>query len=201
MAGVSGAAGTQSFAAAGTISTLVVTNQVKAELGEGVTVTVGSETLTDEAGDLTVDADDDTHIFLFAGALAVSTSTGAGATIVAMVINKQVEALAEKLGTVTVNGNVTVSANSVDKVYLLALAFAGGGNMGIAGDVNVLVFQSTTKALLGTASTLKTSGKVDVLANADSTLVHIGAGVAVGGSTGAVAVAVVTYFYNHTNVN
>mgnify|MGYP007125823362 CR=1 FL=1 len=34
-------------------------------------------------------------------------------------------------------------------LMLLALAFGGGGTTGVAGDVNALVFQSTTKAVLG----------------------------------------------------
>jgi len=92
---------------------------------------------------------------------------------------------------------VNVTANTADSLWLLGLALGAASSAGVAGGVNVMVFQSKTSALLGGAVTAST-GKISVLAGSDSVLVNIAAAIGVGGSAGVTGIALVTYFYNST---
>ena len=196
MAEVSAAAGTGN-AITGTVATLVVSNKVKAEIGDAVTVTVGVEGDKDsEEGDLSVDASDDTFVVEFAGALSAAGSVGVGATVVVGVFDKNVKASVGNSGSVNASGTVSVTAENKSTLDLLAVAFGASGSTAVAGDVNALVFMNSTQASLG--GNVTGANAIRVRANDDSKLLNIGIGVAASGAAAVTAVAVVTYFENKT---
>ena len=208
MISISGAASTGSAAVAGVISTLVMKNVVMAKAGNndeiraegtsGTYVAEGGGTETLESGVL-IEADDDSCIIDVAGGLAVSGgSAGVGATVVVLVFNKTVLADAGAVKAMSASGDIDVTANNEDDVWLLALAFGASSSVGVAGDVNVLVFNSSVEAYLG-GETISTGRDVNVTAKNDATLINIGAGIGGGSSTGVVAVGIVTYYYNKTS--
>ena len=202
MASISaGAAGTA--AVNGVINTLVVENTIIASVGENAELTAaGTEDYTGDddedyhSGDITIEAEDETMIIDLAGALSAAGTVGAGATVVTLVFGKNVEASVGADSILTANGNVNVTANTVDDLYLLALAFGASGTVGVAGNVNVLVFQNHASAILG--GTVTAGKDVNVKANTDSFLVNAALSAAGSGTVAGTAVAVVTYFYNET---
>ena len=197
-----GAAGTA--AVNGVVNTLVIENTVMASVGEnaGLTAVVPSEDEegeNDEEGpsaDIIIEANDETDIIDLAGALSAAGTVGVGATVVTLVFGKNVEASVGSGSVLNADGSVLVTANTVDDLYLLALGFGASGTVGVAGNVNVLVFQNHAKAILGG---MVTAGKdVNVNANTDSFLVNAALSAAASGTVAGTAVAVVTYFYNET---
>ena len=196
-AGVAAGVGSN-LAVSGTIMTLVVSNKVKATVDENAVIVIAAgdgEGEEGEEGDLAAGAEDHSFVFGFAGALAASSKTGVGATIATVVFSKTVEAIV-KAQTVKAPGAVEVKALDESDLYLLALGFGAAGNTAVAGDVNVMVYKDTVQAMLGGSVT---AGKgVTVQATADNMLVNVAAGIAVSGSTGVSAVALVTYFQSNT---
>ena len=189
------------------INTLVAKNNVHAGIAEGAKISAGyaldgagdpTTTVASPESDVIVESDDDTHIVNCAGALALSGgSAGVGATIVSIIFFKNVTAEITSALKIQSARNIDITANSKDNLWLLAIAFGAGNSAGVAGDVNVLIFSSVTTAKLG-GTMIVAGGSIRVLANSDSLLVNVGAGIAVGGTAGVVAVAIVTYFYNQT---
>ena len=205
MISISGAAAGNG-AGAGVINTLVAKNTVRAKVDGSTLNASGSEIsyqITAEDGkqqkittssDVCVEASDEALILDFAGGLAAGSTAGVGATVVVLVFNKTVEAALS--GTVAAAGDISVTANAEDDLYLLALAFGAGGTAGVAGGANALVFENSTTAALG--GMVVKANDVLVSATADSRLYNIAAGAAGSGTAAVTAVAVVTYFKNTT---
>ena len=205
MISISGAAAGNG-AGAGVINTLVAKNTVRAKVDGSTLNASGSEIsyqITAEDGkqqkittssDVCVEASDEALILDLAGGLAAGSTAGVGATVVVLVFNKTVEAALS--GTVAAAGDISVTANAEDDLYLLALAFGAGGTAGVAGGANALVFENSTTAALG--GMVVKANDVLVSATADSRLYNIAAGAAGGGTAAVTAVAVVTYFKNTT---
>ena len=139
-------------------------------------------------------ARDDAFLLNLAGGLGVGGTAGVGATVVVLVFDKTVEA--QLGGVISSAGDVSVSAEAVDDVLLLALAFGGGGTVGVAGDVSALVFQNQTTAAL--SGKILKAHNVSVEAISTSKLYNIAATVAGGGAAAVAAVAIVTYFQSIT---
>ncbi|MDO4545395.1 MAG: hypothetical protein Q4C25_04495, partial [Bacillota bacterium] len=205
MISVSAGAGTQN-AITGVINTLVVKNIVKATVREHTTISVAKQDGTGQDDDdplpgVYVEAADDTDLLNLAGSLSVAGNVGVGATVVALVFNKTVTAQILG-GQITCPGDVVVSSDAQDEIWLLAIAFGAAGKVGVAGGANVLVFQNEVHAILG--GTVGTTGNkvrnVTVQAASDSKLINIGVTAGIGGTAGVSAVVVVTYFYNETLV-
>ena len=204
MVSVSAGAG-GSNAITGVINTLVVRNTVKATSREHVTISVkkaaGSSTNdTDPLPGVYIEAHDDTELLNLAGALSAAGSVGVGATVVALVFNKNVTAETAKEHKILAPGKVQVIADAKDNLWLLAVNFAAGGSVGVAGGANALVFQNyVTSALGGTTGDINNPVQsVKVSANSDSSLYNLAAAAGIGGTAGVTAVAVITYFYNET---
>lgn len=205
MISISGAAAGNG-AGAGVINTLVAKNTVRAKVDGSTLNASGSEIsyqITAEDGkqqkittssDVCVEASDEALILDFAGGLAAGSTAGVGATVVVLVFNKTVEAALS--GTVAAAGDISVTANAEDDLYLLVLAFGAGGTAGVAGGANALVFENSTTAALG--GMVVKANDVLVSATADSRLYNIAAGAAGSGTAAVTAVAVVTYFKNTT---
>ena len=202
------AAGSGNVAVTGVVNTIIIRNIIQAQMDEGAkaradgdpatyTVTEGTEpesvTVT---SDVLVEADDDSTIINLAGSLAASGSVGVGATIVALIFDKTVSATVGANAEIHARGSVAVTANSNDSLWLLAVAFAGSGSVGLAGGANALVFMNHVTAMLGGTATA--GGAIDVTAHAKSLLVNIAAAAGFAGTVGGTGVAVITYFYNET---
>ena len=104
--------------------------------------------------DILVDAEDDSDLVDAAGALAVGGSAGVGATVVTLVYNKTVHAKLDAQQASAAEA-VCVNANSNDDVFLLAVSFGASGSVGVAGNVNVLVFHSSIEAAVGAVKSAK----------------------------------------------
>ncbi len=198
---VSGAASAGSGAGAGVVNTLVVRNTVRAQIRSRLRNTAGEETSQGEhhvetGGEVLVSAEDDSFILDIAGGMAASAgSVGFGATAVVLVFSKTVEASIGQYGTVNASGSVTVEAKSDDDLYLFAIAFGVASKVGVAGGVNVAVFQSGVTAALGGGVT---AASVSVSATSDVTFVNTAASLAGGGTAGVAAVFIVSYLYGNT---
>ncbi|NCB91906.1 MAG: hypothetical protein EOM40_04945, partial [Clostridia bacterium] len=197
-----GAAASGSTAVSGVINTLVVKNVIQASVREHGTISAGTKddgTSLDDAdpdpASVSIQAKDDTMLINLAGSLAASGSVGVGATVVVLVFNKEVKASADT-DRIYAAGDVSVTSDAKDDLWLLAITFAASGSVGVAGGVNTLVFQNAVNAYL--AGIVKAGGKVHVHAGSDSRLINVAAAVGAGGTAGVTGVAVVTYFYNET---
>ncbi len=171
------------MAVTGVVNTILIRNIVQAQLDEGAkaraagapatyTVTEGTETETvTVTSDVLVEADDDSILINLAGSLAASGSVGVGATVVALIFDKTVSATVGANAVIQAAGNVQVLASSDDSLWLLAVAFGGASNVGVAGGANALVFMNHVTASLG--GTVTAGGGIDVKAYSNSLLVNI----------------------------
>ncbi|MBR4990130.1 MAG: hypothetical protein IKY96_03105, partial [Oscillospiraceae bacterium] len=174
---VSGGVGSNA-AVTGVVNTLVVENQVKALMGRreealenGQNTEDGEEAYVSvtSGGGILVQAEDESDLVDAAGALAVGSSAGVGATVVTLVYNKTVEAKMDARYAQAA-GDVSVFANSDDDVFLLAISFGASGSAAVAGNVNVLVFNSSIEAAIGSVHSAKS---VTVHADSNANLYNI----------------------------
>ncbi len=179
----------------GTVAVLVNSNKVIANASQ--------TTLKAEAGNIGVEANDDTHQLLLAGGLNASGGMGGGAAVTTLVSNKQIEAVALNMDA---HGDVGVKATNSDDIIQLAISagISGGGAIQIGAAVQVL--KSRAVAHVGTieddgATKTVTSGTVNARNGAfsldaknDTTLRNIGAAVGFSGGNAVTPVGVVTYF-------
>jgi filamentous hemagglutinin family protein len=193
-----GAASTASAGAAGTVSVLVLDNNVTARIAQNATVTAN--------GNIWVDAADDSSLLQFGGGIGAGSSVGVGASVGTIVV------LGETLAEVGKNATVTARGLESDVVSYEELADAGNAvesqRTGIVGSFEALedtglAFADDVEAafntlgdigkskaardsLLAIDSTTKTAKGFVMTANGDHRAVAIS--LAVGASTGAVGV-------------
>ena len=207
--GVSGSAA--GAAVNGVINTLVVNNTIKAQAKDSIlaagydvqfTTEDGKEKAvyrkTGTAGNVTVEALDDTLLVNVSGALSASSSIAVGATVPVIVFGKTVEADAAG-STVRAAGAANVYADSKDNVWELAIAASVAGSAAVTPGVDVLVFNSTTKA--GSGKDMLSGGQAAVDAKSNTKLHTIAAAASVSGSAAVTPVAVVAYFNGTTSAN
>ncbi|MBR1559442.1 MAG: hypothetical protein IJ646_04290 [Clostridia bacterium] len=141
-------------------------------------------------GDITVQAADDTRQTLLAGGLSASAGAGVGASVVTLVSNKTVKALAKDMDALK---DVSVNADNQDEILTIAVS-AGGGTVGVQIGAAVQVLKSKANALVSDNADVRSGGAVSIGAVNDAILNNAAA--AVGGAAGAAVspVAVVTYF-------
>ena len=167
MAAVAGSAtGSSTANLVGVADTLLVQNIVNAHVGNNSRVSAGLNSAekkdvdgdgqSDDShgeGEILVEAKDDTFVVNFGGAISASGSATAslGGTVVTILFEKQVSAILDGGGSeVHAEKSITVDADSIDEMFLLAATFGvTGGTVAAGGAGNILLFENAVKAHLG----------------------------------------------------
>ncbi|MCY2932454.1 MAG: hypothetical protein NTV86_23755 [Planctomycetota bacterium] len=131
---------------AGSINANVLIHHTHAFI-DGGTITATSPGATNPGVALT--ATDTTKLLGLAGSVTFGGTAGVGAGLDVGVITKDTQAFIAMGTTVTADGNVVVTANSVEDVTSVSAAGSGGGTAGIAGTVGVYVVTNHTTAYIG----------------------------------------------------
>ncbi|MEO1004704.1 MAG: hypothetical protein AAFW67_02390, partial [Cyanobacteria bacterium J06638_38] len=144
---------------------------------DGVTVNVG--------GDINVSAQNDTETMMIAGSLGVGFgAAGIGGAVGVVTIKKDTQAFIGHNSIVNAQGNIIVTADSVEDVFNLGASAAAGFYAGLAGGVSVESIDSDTTAFIGNSSQINQDlgslGSVQVLATNDLTVFAFGGGLGVG---------------------
>ena len=177
-----GIAGAGETGLAGSASVLILTADTLAYIGNRDGSARALTTSVQAGNNVLVSATDDTNMVAVDGAAGIGVASGGiGVTVPVLVINKDTEAFiadnravegnadgTEKMtvldGTVAQNGTdadfgnnasaqgVAVQANSIEDLFTLAVAGAGGTFFGVAGVVAVTIVQSITKAFIEDAA-------------------------------------------------
>ena len=148
---------------------------------------------TIDTSNVTVKAKDDTKQILLAGGLNASTGVGVGASVVTLVSNKDVQALAKDINA---NGAVNVSAENQDDVTTVAVS-ASISSVSVQVGAAVQALRSRAIAEVNGAVVARNQGEkdgVNITAQNDTTLRNIAAAVGAGTTAAVSPVAVVTVF-------
>ena len=146
-----------------------------------------------DTSNVTVKAKDDTKQILLAGGLNASTGVGVGASVVTLVSNKDVQALAKDINA---NGAVNVSAENQDDVTTVAVS-ASISNVSVQVGAAVQALRSRAIAEVNGAVIARNQGEksgVNITSQNDTTLRNIAAAVGVGATAAVSPVAAVTVF-------
>ncbi len=146
------ASGSGSAAVAGAVDTLVLNSSSKAKVsGKKNKGLSASETMK-------LEGTGNTDIFLAAGG-AGGGSVGVGATASTLVIDKDIEAVADST---TINSkDIDIDASSTDNINNVAVAGAIGAATGVSGVVNTTVISSDVKAGISN-SEVKTTNDINI---------------------------------------
>jgi len=170
------------YAGAGTVSINLLQNTVSAEMVD-VTPTAAS------AGNVSLDAGDNTSVYSFAGAIAAGKTGGLGAAIAVNSLNNSVTVLVDGT-TVDTTGDFSATAHEAGTVVTLAVAGSGGEKLAIAGSVAINIFDNTIGVEI--VDSAITAGAVALRSEDRSTSVALAGGIAIAaGSTGAAGGAAV----------
>ncbi|MBI3917574.1 MAG: hypothetical protein HY322_11275 [Betaproteobacteria bacterium] len=138
----------------GSIGVLVLLTDTLTTVSDGTSL---NRTRLDAGGDVTVRAEGDADVFMLAGGLAYGNSAGIGIASTVFVHTDNVIASIGTFGDVTTGGAIglNVESTSVDDVLLIAAAGGvTGGSVGVGGSVIVSVMTETTKATVGSSTTV-----------------------------------------------
>ncbi|MDL2318393.1 hypothetical protein LJC74_04855 [Eubacteriales bacterium OttesenSCG-928-A19] len=187
---------------AGSVTTAVLKNSVKAVVGDdtmllsGYDLEGGMIVKKNDGGEILVEAEDESDIDDYAGSVALAGTASVGATVVVMVFGKAVEASIGDGGFAYASGNATVHATSKDEIFMLGATFSGAGKASVAAGANVQVFKSETKVAAG--GLIRADGNIDIQASSDADLINVAFAVGVGGMAAVTPAVVITYFENIT---
>ena len=181
-------AGTGSGASAvsGAVDTLVFSSSSKALVS-------GKKSNGLIAGDkLVLNSTGDTELFVTSGAASGAGGVSVGATVSTLVINKDIEAVAEN--TELSVSNIDIDTKAEDNITNVVVAGSGAGTAGVAGAVNTTVVSSTLKSGVKNSVISTNNMTVDTTANADYDNITGGvAGAGVAGVGASVATNVIGY--------
>jgi len=192
MLAVAGAGGS-SAGIAGSATVNSFSSETKAFIAGGITVN-GDQTGAQVGQDVNVTATDNTTLLGLAGSLAIGGSAGVGAGIDVEVVTKTTQAWIGAGTTVNALGNVTVVANSSEKVTTVSVGASFAGSAAISINASVPVFTITTTAEIGDSAVVAAGGSVLVEADEDLKLDVIAGNISGGGSAAvgaAVAVPII----------
>ena len=170
-------------------STVIIRNESRACLGGS-----SDDDYHSSGKDISVLSDNDTKLIVITASAAVSSKTNALGSVGVVIFNKN--SLSEIKGKVDSTGEITVSAKAKDELYVISGAVAAGSRA-IDGEVTVVVFKDTVKAILN--GNVKNSSTINICAVSDTKLYAIGGSIAVGtGNASGTGSVVVTYFEGNT---
>ncbi|WP_456654689.1 hypothetical protein [Bradyrhizobium sp. JR3.5] len=186
---------------AGSAAINVLDETTKAYVGPGATVT----TSVGSGGNLQISASDPTSIVSVAGSLGISGGVAAGVGADVGDMTKHTYAYIDSGVTATIDGNITVDAESSESLISVA-AGIGVGDVGVAADAGVHVFDLHTRAFIGDdpanpsgfgAGDVHATGSISVAAN-DASDINEVVGVLAAGSVGVAAGVGVDVFTKDT---
>ena len=154
---------------------------------------IGKSAEIDSAGDVKVTAGNQYHELSVAASIAVSGGAGVGVGVGIRLLTLNTDAFIDNSAVVSAGGNVSVIATGKESI-IAVVAGVGGGEVGVAGTVDVTILHVHTFASTGTNVSILAGNNVLVSAQDDSKLILITASLA-GGYVGigvAVGVASVT---------
>ena len=149
---------------------------------------IGKSAEIDSAGDVTVAAGNQYHELSIAASIAVSGGAGVGVGVGIRLLTLNTDAFIDNSAVVNAGGNVSVIATGKESI-IAVVAGVGGGEVGVAGTVDVTILHVHTFASTGTNVSILAGNNVLVSAQDDSKLVlitaslaggYVGIGVAVG---------------------
>ena len=147
-------------------------------------------------GGVTVQASDDTTQALLAGGLSVSAGAGIGASVVTLVSNKTVKALAHDMDA---REDIKVTADNNDDVTTIAVS-AGGGSVGVQIGAAVQVMKSKAIAEVG-SDVSSTEGGLTIASKNNTSLNNAAAALSIAATAAVTPVAVVTTFNGESTAN
>ncbi len=167
----------------------VITTDTRATIGASALINQGTGTASNQQSVIVAAASDLYH-FGLAGSLAGGGAAGVGGGGAIAIIDATTQAGIGTGATTSAQRDIGVTAQAREDFVSVAAAAAGGGTVGVAGGVTVIVVDTTTTATLG--GTAFARGNVDVVAD-DKTRVSmlagsVGIGVAGGGVGASVGV-------------
>ena len=166
---IGGGVGTGAVAATGSVTVNIIDNDTQSYLGAGIYASDGA---------VNVKADSQAHMFGLAGGLAVGVkATGVGAAVDTQLLDVDTKAYIDDRVTITKAGNITVDADSLEKITSVATLagishYFAGAAAANAHDVNVNTeaYIGTDKATDSDETTISNAGSVSVTADDNATL-------------------------------
>ncbi len=190
---VGGAVGYNAVAGAGSVTVNIINNNTKAHLDQGIYETTGA---------ISVNAQSTAHMFGLAGGISVAKGVGVGAAVDTQMLDAFTEAYIADNVSINKAGNITVNAESFEKITSVAVMAAGGQYFAGAAVANAHEIDVDTIAYIGSdnaADTAKTTlvnvGDVSVTAKDDVDLAANAGGASLnisgsGGASGSLGAAV-----------
>ena len=190
---VGGAVGYNTAAGAGSVTVNIIKNNTKAHLDQGVYETTGA---------INVNAQSSAHMFGLAGGVSVGKGAGVGAAVDTQLLEANTQAYIADNVSINRAGNITVNADSYEKITSVAVMAAGGQYFAGAAVANAHEIDVDTIAYIGNdtvaddaKTTLENVGDVTVTAKDDVDLTANAGGASVnisgsGGASGTLGAAV-----------
>jgi len=175
------ATGSGNVAVSGAIDTLVLNSSSKSLISGKKT----DKGIQAQNGTVKLDADGNTTLYTGTGAGSGSGVASVGATVSTLVVNKDIEAVADS--TKISSNNLAISADAVDNFNTYSLAGSGAGTAGVAGVTSTNVISSTVKS--GVRSSVVSANDIDIKSNSNAKFVDA-AGAAAGGGIAGVGATV-----------
>ena len=191
-------AGAGEVAIAGSATVVLLDETTRAYIGRSAAIIADNGANTGES-DVQVIADDATTIVSVAGSLAAAGSAALGIGADVAEIKKLTEAFIDSNVTTVVEGDIHVTADSVEDITSVAAGLSAGGFAGLAGDASVHVLDIATRSFIGDdprdavpsagPGNVHAEGSIIVAADDDSEIDKVVGVLAVGGGAGLGAAA------------
>ncbi|MCF0142287.1 MAG: hypothetical protein HUJ75_02805, partial [Parasporobacterium sp.] len=200
--------GSSNISIGATVNVIYESNIVHAVVGDGSELRAGyqptatSENAASGAGDIVVEADDDSHLLVIDGSVSASGNIGIGPAVVVLVFEKDVLA-DNRAFRILSKRDVTVTAGADDQLILVVFGVSASGSIAVAANASTLKYTNKTQAFLGrvTAGTtaadkthITAGGDLSVTVNAEEKLINVGAEIAASGAVGVGGLVVVTLY-------
>ena len=179
--GVSAGIGTQNTGVAGVLGVVVSMNHAEALIGQGAVVK--------SAGNLGVEASNDSLFVNAAGGVAGGNTAGVGASIATNIVLNTTLATIGQDAQVDADQTLTVGADADETAVTAVVAGAGAGKVGVAGALSVNTILADTEATVAQGARLNANNSgdsraVDIHAKDDTVVVGVSGGLAGGGQVG-----------------
>ena len=180
-----GAAGTGSFAGAGSFIVGVYNLYADATIGDGVRINQAKTQPVSSAQTLTVGASNDTTITGIAGALGVTTgAVGIGASLDLVILDKRTRASIGRGVLAGTGGQATIAAVSTETMVSVAATIGVGQSAGVALTAGIAIVTTNTRAYVDDGTSLLASGGVSLSAASAFKTTMIAGSVGAAGTAG-----------------
>ena len=170
------ASGSGKAAVSGAIDTIVLNSNSISKVSGYKTTTKGIQA----GNEIKLDANGKTTLFVSGGGMAGAGAVGVGLTVNTLVVNKTIKANVENSNVKTEILKVLSSAD--DEFNTVTVAGAGGGAVGVGGDISTNVISSTVESKI--SGGIVSANDNTVSANADADFLDIAGSLGIGGTAG-----------------